>query len=449
MSRQRSISSRPHVLRGLAIAGALAALGACSRTVSEPSSPPPKDAGQVGYVSMDRLVKKHPLYGELARLDDDMAALQLRSVGGPAASPDDLAKASVALQRELDAATLRTRNELKRKQDEYTKREQTAINAALAAAGVAAPGGSIAQGIAQTSQAQVTQVAKAAQSNVEAYRREVVAQDQAAFASLQKSLGARASRTYAAKASELQRKEADYALSLANQDAAERLALRTKLSNLVLDDADREATRKQLDALDQKEADALGAMKNRDQATLAALQRQLRDQTRVELDRQAADMRKRSLAKINARELETRQSVATQMAALPVQGPAGTVVPAGLPPDMRERLLELHKKYQADFTQDAGKTIADFERTKRDITKRFAALQGVDAGAQDGARKQLDALQKQRADLYDQMVAQIGREVKALAAKRGINVVFSDVVAPAAGVDLTPDAEKDIESLHE
>ena len=68
MSRQRSISSRSHVLRGLAIAGALAALGACSRTVSEPSSPPPKDAGQVGYVSMDRLVKKHPLYGELARI---------------------------------------------------------------------------------------------------------------------------------------------------------------------------------------------------------------------------------------------------------------------------------------------------------------------------------------------------------------------------------------------
>jgi hypothetical protein len=47
------------------------------------------------------------------------------------------------------------------------------------------------------------------------------------------------------------------------------------------------------------------------------------------------------------------------------------------------------------------------------------------------------------------MVAQIGREVKALARRRGINVVVSDVVAPAGGVDLTPDAEKEIESLHE
>jgi hypothetical protein len=61
----------------------------------------------------------------------------------------------------------------------------------------------------------------------------------------------------------------------------------------------------------------------------------------------------------------------------------------------------------------------------------------------------MDALQKQRVDLYQEMVAQIGREVKTIAARRGIAVVVSAVVAPAGGVDLTTDAEKDIESLHE
>jgi hypothetical protein len=30
-----------------------------------------------------------------------------------------------------------------------------------------------------------------------------------------------------------------------------------------------------------------------------------------------------------------------------------------------------------------------------------------------------------------------------------VNVVFSSIIAPAGGVDLTEDAEKDIESLHE
>ena len=87
--------------------------------------------------------------------------------------------------------------------------------------------------------------------------------------------------------------------------------------------------------------------------------------------------------------------------------------------------------------------------TRADLTRRFQQLGAVDRTAQAGAAKQIDALVKQRGDLYGQMVAQIGREVKTIAEKRGINVVVSDVVAPAGGVDLTADAEKDIESLHE
>jgi len=57
-------------------------------------------------------------------------------------------------------------------------------------------------------------------------------------------------------------------------------------------------------------------------------------------------------------------------------------------------------------------------------------------------------LQRQRQDLYDSIVAQISREVKLVAQRRSVAIVVSDVVAPV-GVDLTPDTEKDIESLHE
>ena len=116
---------------------------------------------------------------------------------------------------------------------------------------------------------------------------------------------------------------------------------------------------------------------------------------------------------------------------------------------MRAKLEALHKQYQDDFNRDAKQTLGDFEKTKVTLAERFARLQGIDTGAEGGAGKQLNVLQRQRSDLYEQMVAQIGREVKLIAAKRGIDVVLSDVVAPAGGVDLTPDAEKDIESLHE
>jgi hypothetical protein len=61
----------------------------------------------------------------------------------------------------------------------------------------------------------------------------------------------------------------------------------------------------------------------------------------------------------------------------------------------------------------------------------------------------MQSLSRKRADLYGQMVAQIGREVRLLAQARGISVVVTDPVANAGGIDLTTDAMKDIESLHE
>ena len=74
---------------------------------------------------MDELVKVHPLYSQLARLDDDMAALQLKAVGSEIArSGADVDKEEHALQHELDAAAARTKAALAGKEQEYTQREQ-------------------------------------------------------------------------------------------------------------------------------------------------------------------------------------------------------------------------------------------------------------------------------------------------------------------------------------
>jgi hypothetical protein len=426
----------------------------CARQIGAGGSggAPAPSQRAVGFVNMDDLVKRHPLYGELSRLDDDMAALQLKSVGGQVAlSPADLERERRELQKELEAATDRARAALKQKQDEYSRQESEAMRQAIAASGAPGSAGApIGSGVQQQMQAQALSVSNAAQKNLEAYRRDLMQQDQNALNALQRSLNERAGRTYRAQADAMQRKEADYALSLANDDSTQRLSLRAKLTNLVLEDSSREDARKQLETIDRKEADDLAALKNRDAATLVSLQTQLRDGTRRELDAQADGMRKRTLAKINARELDTRKELAAQLGVVqPPAGGGGVAMPAGLPPDMRSKLEALHKKYQDDFSRDAKLTLGDFEKTKTSLSERFARLQGIDVAGQAGSNKQLDLLQKQRSDLYDQMVAQIDREVKLIAAKRGIDVVLSDVIAPAGGVDLTPDAEKDIESLHE
>ncbi len=413
-----------------------------------------KPQGAVGYVRMDDLVRRHPLYPELARLDEDMAALQFKSVsagGGPTLPPDQLRKEQAAIQTDFAAASKRAQEALKQKQSEYGKREAEAISQALGAAGstAGAPGGAaIGADIERQLRAQAQSVSAGAQRNLDAYRRQVLAQDTTALQALRRSLNDSAARSYQAKANELQKKEADYALALAQEDSPERLSLRTKLSNLVLDEAGREEARKQLEALDRKESDALAAMKNRDGATLAALQKELRDRTTAELGRQADAMRARTIAKINKRELEMRRQLAASSLGAP--GPAGGgAIPKSLSPDMRGKIDALHKKYQDEFDADAKTTIEQFQKTRDVLAQRLARLQGVDTVAQGGSQRQLGTLEKQRHDLYDQILAQIGREVKVVAARRGVNVVVGDVVAPAGGIDLTADAEKDIESLHE
>jgi hypothetical protein len=454
---QPDLSKRARRVAALApVLLAALVLAACGKveSVTNAVTGTAKPLGAVGYVRMDDLVRRHPLYAELSRLDDDMAALQFKSVGGgggPTLPPDQLRKEQAAIQAEFAAASKRAQEALKQKQTEYGKREAEAISQALGAAGTTAgaPGGAaIGADIERQLRAQAQNVSAGAQHNLDTYRREVLAQDTAALEALRRSLNDSAARSYQTKSGDLQKKEADYALALAQEDSPERLSLRTKLSNLVLDETARDDARKQLEALDRKESDALAAMKNRDGATLAALQKELRDKTTAELGRQADAMRARTVAKINKRELEIRRQLAATSLGAPAAA-GGVAVPRSISPDMRGKIDALHKKYQDEFNADAKTTIEQFQKTRDALAQRLARLQGVDTLALGGSQRQLGTLGKQRHDLYDQIVAQIGREVKLIAARRGVNVVFGDVVAPAGGIDLTADAEKDIESLHE
>jgi hypothetical protein len=396
---------------------------------------------------MEPLVKKHPLYGQLSKLDDDIAALQLKAAGSEVAagSSAEIAAQEAELRKQFDAATARAKKSLDALQAQTRGRESEAIRRALEGSAAGGPSGSaIAGGVAGTAAAQQSATMAQAGRDLEAFRKQLLAQDEAQFNALQDSLNERASRTYRAKAEELSQKESAYSLELANRDSAERLSVRAKLANLSLDDAQRAELQAQLAALDRKEADELAVVRNRDGQTLDALQKQLSEQTRAELTRSAREIRAGSVAKLNERELKLRGTLQAQGGAAAGPNPA-----AQLSPEMKAKLEAIHKDYQAQFDRDAQSTLKELTATRDELTRRFGALHGTDAQAQGGALAAIAGLQKQRSDLYSQMLAQIGREVKALADKRGISVVFGDVVAPAGGVDLTPDAEKDIESLHQ
>ncbi len=432
---------------------ALAALAACSHANQSGSTT--AGGGTVGYVRMDELVHKHPLYDQLAHYERSLDAFDLTSTAPQVTASDpEMRKREAALQKELNDAADRTQKLLAQKQQQYQQQENAAIAAALKSAGIGGPSaGQIAGNVNATARQQQSGVASQAQRDLNTYRSTLQKQDQTRIAAAQKALSERADRTYRAKADELQSKESALSLKLANEDAPQRLALRTKLSSLALDDAAREEAQKQLTTIDRKEADELAAQRNRDQQTLAALQAQLHDQVQSELNAQVASIRQHSLGSLAQRQSSLARQISSAggpvVQTTVVGGRPQQQINPSLPPALRTRIEQLHSDYQKRFQTDAKTTIDDFKKTRVDLARRYAELHGIDAASSQSANAQIASLRRKHDQLYDQITAQIDREVRLIAQQRGISVVLTNIVAPAGGVDLTPDALKDIESLHE
>ena len=408
--------------------------------------PDDPDVRGIGYVRVDEVVKKHPLYPQLSQIQDAIDALGLKSLG-PAAvphTPAEIAKQTRELNKELEQAQQRANDILRKKQQDYAQREQAAIRAALAAAGAGTNGAQAANQMQSVSSQQAQQVESQANADFQAYQQSVVNQDNAAVQQIAKQLNDRANKAYQQRATQLQEQESQLALELSQQDASKRLSLRMKLNNLAMSDADRKQYRDQLAALDKQEAAAVDAQRKKDQQTLSAYQKQLRDKTSRDIAAQAQKIHDQTRAKLTSRHNEVTQQVASQLKGLQPQA-----IPTNLPAATRDKLQQIDKDFKAQFQADAQKTIQQYQQTKSDLDAQYAALQGADGAAGGASSKQLADLQKQRDDLYNKMVDQIKRDAGQVASKRGLRVVFMSIEGAAGGIDLTDDVEKDIESLHQ
>lgn len=422
-------------LAAVLCAGAALATGGCAPNVHSSA------IRGTGYIRLDDVVKAHPLYAQLTQLDDAIAAINLQVVAPqvPLSSKQITAQVAV-LNGQLRAAQDRANKILAQKQRDYARREQQAVAAALAAAGVRGSGASAAQQMSGASAQQAAQAAQAANADLMAYQQNVIAQDNAASSSVAKQLQTQAAQKYRAKAEQLQQNETDLSLRLTQQDAGTRLAVKMKLNNLALDPDARKQAQAQLASLAAKESAALGAQRNADEATLRAY--------RAELDRQTGDAIRSQVGAIAAQTRvkleERRDQVGSQLRSL---GPPS--LPANLPPDVQSRIAQIHKQFISQFQADASKTVAEYNDTKTDLDRQFAALHGADVGATGAAAKELQALQKRRGDLYRQIVAQAERDATRIAKDQGFSIVFVNVWAAAGGYDLTNQVIKDIESQHE
>jgi hypothetical protein len=394
-----------------------------------------------GYVRLDDVVKRHPLYPELSQLDDAIAAIDLRSVGPQVPlGARQIAAQTTELNRELRAAQDRANKVLAQKQRDYTMREQQAIAAALRAAGIAGAGALAAQQMSGASAAQEQQAAQAANADMQAYQQSVIAQDNAANTSIANQLQAQAEQKYRAKAEQLQQNETDLTLRLTQQDAGARLAIKMRLSNLALDPAARQQAQSQLAAINSKETSQVTAQRNADAAILRAYRAQLASETKGAMQSQTGAIAAQTRAKLE----EHRNAVGAQLGSLAPAAP-----PPNLSPGVRSQIAQIQRQYAGAFQADAGKTIAEYNTTKNDLDRQFAALHGADLGATGAAAKELGALQKRRADLYAQIVEQVKRDASRVAKDRGLSIVFVNVWAAAGGYDMTNQVINDIESQHE
>jgi hypothetical protein len=394
-----------------------------------------------GYVRIDECVKHHPLYAQLTQLDDAIAAVNLQSVGPrvPLGAKEIAAQTSV-LNRELHDAQVRANKILAQKQRDYERREQQAIGAALAAAGVPGSGAIAAQQMSGASSAQAAQAAQAADADLMAYQQSVIAQNNAASSSVARQMQTQAAEKYRAKAEQLQQNETDLSLRLTQQDAAARLAIKMRLSNLALDPDARKQAQNQLAALNAKESSALSAQRSADAATLKAY--------RAELDRQTGDAIRSQVGSITAETRakleERRNEVGSQLKSLAPAPP-----PANVPANVQAKIAQIHHQFVTQFQADAGKTVQEYNDTKSDLDRQFEALHGADVGATGAAARELQSLQKRRSDLYAQIVSQVERDATRIAKERGFSIVFINIWAAAGGYDLTNQVIKDIESQHE
>ncbi|MDP9017264.1 MAG: hypothetical protein M3N19_02950 [Candidatus Eremiobacteraeota bacterium] len=429
-------------LSSLAFIVGVLVLSGCSQPIDVHSA----TVRGVGYVRLNDVMKKHPLYGQLAQIDSNIDALGLRALAPSVPKTGaDIARETVELNHELENARAQANHQLQQRQTEYAQREQAAIHAALVAAGEN-PGTAPAQSMQNTAASQAASVTAQANTDFNQYQQAVLTQDRNAVVALSQQLGSRADRQYQQKAEELAAKESQLSLELASRDSSERLSLRTRINNLAMDDTLRAQVKAQLAALDRRESSAVSAMRSRDAATLSAYRSQLRSQTGSEISKQALAIHQQTQAKLQARHQSVSSQVTAQLGAL---GGSASGSPGRVSPAMQAKIAQIDRQYKAQFQSDVAKTIANFSKTRSDLDARFKALHGVDTTAQSSVAKQLDDLHHQRDQLYSQMLAQVQREVRTIASGRGLKVVFTNVVAPVGGVDLTGDAEKDIESLHE
>ena len=231
---------------------------------------------------MEDVIKHHPLYAQVRSSTDAIDTIGSRRLGAAGAANrcgNRGGDGANSIARCRDAQN-RTNAIIAQDQQEYAAKERAAMAAALRAAGQIAgrrtrwPDKSALRRRSRPRKSPRKPTRTSCSTSRASSRKTIKPPRRSLSNCRSKPIG-----KLRARAEQYQQSETDLSFQLSQQNASERLALKTKLSNLALDDAGRAQLESQLNALQQKQNDAELALHNRNEAALAQYRAQLRAQT--------------------------------------------------------------------------------------------------------------------------------------------------------------------------
>lgn len=386
-------------------------------------------AGSSAWINLDALVRAHPLYGTLAQYDRQIATLRA-SLNVPEFSRKQqaMANASRAVDMQLNDTAARARAIAALPSPDVRTLQANAVTNAPSESRVRSD-------VQRTYSAQAAQLHAGARTDMDRYRAALLAEQSTALADYIRGVHARVQQAYDSRAQQFYEKESTLGLDLAKRDQNQRLAIRTKLQTLRLSSDRRNALQGQMDAIQSREDAAVGRQRRRDQTALAALLSQLQARADADIARTTADLQRRTAANLAARlrVLNAQQAHAGQLQF----GPAAQPVANGT--DMRGRLDALLRAQPAQPQA--------FSSARDDLAKQFSGIHAADNEATRNALAQIATLQRDRAQLYQDIVSQVMRDARVVAQSRGLQAVSSDKNAPAGSTDITAAVRSDFLAL--
>jgi hypothetical protein len=370
-----------------------------------------------GFVRMETLMRTHPLAGDLANLDRQIASLQSQ-FGAPRVARDTayLRAAQKSLQHELEEAAARTQILLREHGVALAAQERTQISALFKKR----------EDIGRSFGTLLSE-------QRDTYAKELRSDRQQAVQTLAASIDERDARLLQTKADELHQRERDAAMKLAQADSGERTSLEAKAANPRLREADAKAVAASLSALDAKEDAQRKANLAADGQLLARLREQMRSDSQREFSEQVARLQKASAAELRARGAVTAAQTQASVSTLPTPGES---------PDngaFAARIKWIHAHFQERLDADTRASIAAFKTTHARVQARFDALVRERREAQRNLMNEIRRLQRQRDALSARMTSQIRNKTVSVAEHASIDVVLTDVLAESHAVDLTDD----------